>query len=399
MSAHSTTENGLWSRDLLVLLAIAFLAYANISVFFRYYPYLQTLPINPGRLGVLIGAFSAVSLILRPLISPWFNTANSRGWIMIGTMLVIVSLGLYSLVHGFWGMLTVRCLHGLAFVVMGSALMALIVAYIPLGRSSQVFGIISIVVMLPNTVVPPLWPLLERFFGGFTNVLLAFSILTALIFPLVVLTGRGQKMETGSPSLQRLTWPEIRSNLGDLKLVAILSAMFFLYCGVSVVFFFVADLARTYGLSGVGIFFMITTMGEIGVRLAAGQTFDRLPKAMLLALTLILLAVAYAVLARGQDQGVFFVVAVVLGLGWGAAMPVFNGLVFDVSAPRYRAFNTNLGLQMFQAGFFLGPIMGGMILDHWHIEWLYFFTAAINIVAAAIMFGVARTSPLKEEQQ
>ena len=43
-------------------------------------------------------------------------------------------------------------------------------------------------------------------------------------------------------------------------------------------------------------------------------------------------------------------------------MPVFNALLLDVSGSRLRAFNTNLGMQMFQAGFFFGPFIGAPIV-------------------------------------
>ena len=58
----------------------------------------------------------------------------------------------------------------------------------------------------------------------------------------------------------------------------------------------------------------------------------------------------------------FFALGGLLGLGWGVVMPVLNALLFDRSRPKLRAFNTNLGLQMFQGGFFVGPLAGAVAL-------------------------------------
>ena len=38
----------------------------------------------------------------------------------------------------------------------------------------------------------------------------------------------------------------------------------------------------------------------------------------------------------------------------GVAMPLINALAFDLSTPRLRAYNSNLGMQMFQGGFSWG---------------------------------------------
>ena len=92
-------------------------------------------------------------------------------------------------------------------------------------------------------------------------------------------------------------------------------------------------------------------------------------------------------LAQVAGTGVFFSLGLIFGLGWGVAMPVFNGLMFDVSQPRFRAFNINLGLQMFQAGFFLGPLIGAPMLARWGYGTLYIFCAGMSGLAAVLMFG------------
>lgn len=48
------------------------------------------------------------------------------------------------------------------------------------------------------------------------------------------------------------------------------------------------------------------------------------------------------------------------GVGIGAATPLLNGLMFVVSKPEYRGLNTNLMLEMVDAGFILGPVAGGL---------------------------------------
>ncbi len=73
-------------------------------------------------------------------------------------------------------------------------------------------------------------------------------------------------------------------------------------------------------------------------------------------------------------------------------MPVLSGLMFDVSEPRFRALNTNLAFEMFQAGFFVGPLAGGAILVHSGYSWLYYACACVTILGliAALWLGTKR---------
>ena len=375
----------LGTRKFFCLMAAAFLAYANISVFFGFYDYLRTLAVDPADYGILIGSLAAVALLLRPLISPFFHAGNVRPLLFFGTFLAVSSLAAYSLAEGFWGLLCIRLLHGISFAIVGTALMTMIVEVIPRDKSAQFFGYIAVVTLIPNTLVPPFLPFLHRLLGGFPQILLAFAALTLLMFPLILMVdgrGKAQEVKTAASSL---TAREIWADLTDFRVIFILLSMLFLYCGHALIFFFLDGYGSSLGLAYAGVFLTLSTLGEIGVRLIAGSIFDRWNKIRLAMTMLACLAICYLFLAHTEGKQLFFVLGMAFGVGWGIAMPVFNGLMFDVSPPRVRAFNINLGLQMFQAGFFLGPILGAPLLARWGYTMLYHLAAAMSCLGAVLM--------------
>jgi predicted MFS family arabinose efflux permease len=361
----------------------AFLAYANISVFFGFYDHLRTLPIDPADYGVLIGALAAVALLVRPVISPFFHAGNARSLLFLGTSLAVAD--------GFWGLLLIRLLHGISFAVVGTALMTLIVEVIPKNRSAQFFGYIAVVTLIPNTLVPPFLPFLGHLLGGFNQILLAFAALTLLMFPLVWSVDKGSGKDD-KKSASGLTGREIREDLQDPRVLLLLFSMLMLYCGHALIFFFLDGYGRSIGAAYAGVFLTLSTIGEIGVRVAAGSIFDRWNKIRLSICTLVGLAFCYFLLAHLPGMWLFFTLGLLFGLGWGIAMPVFNGLMFDVSKPRFRAFNINLGMQMFQAGFFLGPIIGAPLLAKWGYGMIYHLCTGMSLLAAALMFLQSKSS-------
>jgi predicted MFS family arabinose efflux permease len=235
-------------------------------------------------------------------------------------------------------------------------------------------------------MIPPALPFLTRLMGGFPQVLILFALVNLLMFPLV-LAARSIKGTQQDPSVSSpLSRREILQDLGDRRVVLLLGSMLLLYSAHALVFFFLDGYGRSLGIAATGFFLTLSTLGEIGVRLGAGSFFDRGNKAALAALTMAGLAVVYILLALVTDGIPFFCIGLLLGLGWGIAMPVFNGLIFDVSPPRLRAFNTNLGLQMFQAGFFLGPFLGAPVAMNLGFPALFVLCALFSALSAAMAF-------------
>ena len=390
-------SSGIWRRDMLILYGATFLAYANISVFFQFVAYLGGLHIDPGWFGLIIGIFSAVSLLARPLIIPFIHAGNVRRFLGIGVVAAAASLAAYGASTGLWSIIAVRIFHGLAFVVLGAALMTIIVEHIPRDSSAQAFGILAVFILIPNTVIPPMLPFLERRLGGFTHVLMLFALITALVYPLVLMI-HPKAVSHAPVARNRLSFKDIMRNLKDIRIYSLLAAMLLLYCGHALVFFFLDGYGRSIGVHDTGFFLTLTSIGEIGIRLTAGNFFDRMNKVRLSIWTLMGLAAGYAALALAPSPTFFFAVGVVLGLGWGIAMPVFSSLLFDVSAPEFRAFNTNLGQQMFQGGFFIGPFMGAWTVQRWGFPPLFYLCAVMAIGAAATVWGAGKASGRPERK-
>ena len=383
-------SKSLWNREFVFLFAVVFLAYANISVFFQFYEYLRTLPIDPRWYGLLISLFSAVSLAVRPVVSPFFHAGNARRYLYAGAGMLVVTLVLYSAAGELWSLFLVRALHGLAFVLLGTALMSVIVDYIPKERSAQLFGFLAILTLIPNTLIPPLLPFLTRRLGGLPGVLLLFAGITLVIFPLILGVPRARTGTESSLSQGRLKGREVLDDVLDPNILVTLVAMLLLYIGHALVFFFLDGYGRSVWIRDTGFFLTLSTLGEIGVRLAAGPLFDRVKKARLAGWSLIGITLGYGALGFVSDRTLFFSLGVILGLGWGTAMPVMNGLMFDLSLPKFRAFNINLGLQMFQGGFFLGPIIGGPVVIHWGFPVLFQICAAFGFLCAGLLFHLER---------
>lgn len=379
----------LFTREFLALNGIIFLVFCNVAVFFQFQNYLQEDLHFPARsLGFLIGIFAFTALIVRPLISPFIHSDNARKWLFLSTLGVIIALLLYYPANGFWSMTLVRVFHGGIYVVLATAALTKMMDSIPEGQSGQAFGLITVITLLPYAVMPPLLDLLIRLFGGFLPVLYLTAFLMVLVFPLLALikTRPHEKETSRKPSLTR---SEIVENLKDRQIFSLLLISLLVYTAFAPVFFFLKGYALKIGIANPGWFFSLSTFMEIAVRLFAGTLLDKGSKVRSLAVSLIALTGAYIFLAHTADPVLFYGLGLAFGLCWGVAMPLMNGLIFDCSKPRFRALNTNLGMVMFQGGFFLGPLLGGWIIGDGAFQMLY-YVCSLMILAALLLLPLLR---------
>ena len=158
-------------------------------------------------------------------------------------------------------------------------------------------------------------------------------------------------------------------------------------------FYYLNAYALGLGVANAGWFFTLSTLTEIAARLVSGPLLDRWPKPRLLTWSLALLVASYVMLAAHPGQALFQGLGLAFGLAWGLAMPIMNAHLFDLSPPQLRPLATNLGMMMFQAGFVVGPLAGGMVLKTTGYEVLYLACAGACLAALAMTSLVKAKAP------
>lgn len=386
-----TAIRALFTREFIALNGIIFLTFCNIAVFFQFHQYLGTLPIDKAWFGLLIALFSLSVLVIRPIITPFLHPNNARRWIAFGCVPVIVCLLLYGVTRDLWSMALLRVAHGAGYVVMVTAIVSRMVGCIPQGMSGQAFGLFSVVTLLPYAAVPPLLDPLIRLLGSFDGVLALCALMMVFTFPLLNLIGT-QPADSSTSHESRIRLTEFVENLWNPKVIALLVLSLLVWTSFTPVFYFLKGFAGRIGVANAGWFFTLSTTMEIAVRIFAGPLFDRLDKRKLLFGSVAWLCLGCTAMAHVSGPISFHLMGIVLGLGWGVVMPMLSALLFDVSEPKFRPMNTNLAMEMFQAGWFVGPLIGAPVLAHWGYPSLYYGCAGMLLLglAATPLIGVKR---------
>ena len=372
------------------LCLILVMAFCNVSVFYSFYYYLGEIRVPLVWRGFLVGLEPMAAFALRLLVLPWLHLRNAYAIAMAALVLLIAVSCSYLWVTTVAGLIVLRILHGAVFVLLTSAAISLMVHFIPAGKSIQGFSTISVATMIPVAIVPPaaeaLLPHVRSaadIYAGISVFSLA-GILLMLIIHDRILAALGKMDEA---LMRRATPVEIRDNFRSRDILILLSAILIVYLANATFFYFLKNLSLQTGVGHVGVFFSISMVMMIGVRLFGTMLLDRLNKMKLLMAVLPMLVVCIALLPGIKSPVAYYLIAVLYGGGIGIALPVFNALLFSASAPGLRGLNTNMTLFAMDAGYFLMPYLGGLLITLGAGFGMLFYAAAgFILIGLALIF-------------
>lgn len=395
-SAGQEPAPRLFNRGFVLISLAFFLIFCNMAIFFEFYEYLEGLKIPKASLGLIMGLFSLTALLLRPFISLVINPFNAKRWFIMGALGTVAALMLYSFATSAVSLILVRVMHGGFYVLMAAASVAALVGFIDMKHSGQAFGLLAVITIVPYAVVPPLTEILHKVIPSYTQILAFTGLAILLVIPLVLLVPSPKAAMQQAAA--KVGWNEAKQCLMDRRLIFVLLSALLMYVPFTAVFYFLNSYASSLKIVDAGLFFTVATGTEIGIRILFGRYFDLLPKSRLLAGALILLAAAYYVLTLVSALTWLLVLAVAFGFGWGLAMPMVNALIFDLSKPEMRSFATNLGYEVFQGGFFLGPLAGAWMVQTFGYGGLFIACAGACLAGAAFMLFFEREDAAKRRE-
>jgi MFS family permease len=368
------------------LCLIAFLAIANGTAYYDLFGHLASLGIPAGLRGIVVGAYPLVAMVLYLVASPFLTVRRAPRAMLTGIAILVAGGVAFLFVRSFSGLLLLRGACGAGGFLLGAGATALLVTVIPPGRSGEAFGIYSVAILAAYGVVPAV---VDGAVPRLVDVTTAYALAGLALLPAVGLVlALSRRIHApapgpgGEPHLH--SWADLRASLSHRRLVLVLGLGVAYFANWSSLYYLFKGFATERGLGNVGAFFSVLTAVMIGIRLLGGRLFDRFDKTRLATFSFGMIAVGHLALATlpidaAPVVGAFF------GIGLGAGYPALNGLVFELSEPRFRPQNANLMMFSVQLGSFLGPAVGGALVAS--AGYAGYFSGSILLALASAALG------------
>ncbi len=394
MELFKAEPQKLFSFEFVCLCFVSFFAFCNMSVFYSFFSYLGRIGIPPEWRGFLLGLEPMTAFALRLAIIPMLHLGNAAAAMLIALLMTMAALCSYTWAVTIPSLIVLRIFHGAAFVLLVSASMALAVHLIPRERSAQGFGILSITALVPYAVMPLITEALLPYVKNETAI---YAGVTVLAVPGIILLGvlrqrvRVLLGEVHASLMRRPGLDELRRNLRHPGVALILAVNLLLYLSYATVFYFVKGYFQAVGAGNAGYFFTISTLVMIAVRVLGGALLDQVGKVKTMTWFALFLVLWFLAFSQARSTLAFTLLAAGYGLGIGIVLPLLNAAMFLASPAPLRGLNTNLCLFMMDAGFFLSPYAGGMLLaGGWSCATLFYICAGFLALAVCLLLALGK---------
>ena len=370
------------SPQFLLLWASSFAFYLSFYLLIPALPlYARALGIAEGQIGLIIGAFAASSMVIKP-VAGWAADRRGRKPVLLaGAIVFFVSPLLYPWSRTVGALLCVRLLHGAGMGFYPAAGAAMVADLSPPARRGEAMGFWGAAGSVALALGPlcAIW-IVDRW--GF-DALFRFSACVALSGLVLTATNRETLVTRVGSAFA----------LGSLlsRAVAVPCAVVFcLMTTYGAVIAFLAIYAQLLGANA-GIFFLVMAAVIALTRGYAGLLSDRVGRAPVAAVGLVVAATALVVLVSGGGAEALAVAGAIYGLGLGATQPTTMAWAADLVNYSERGKALGTFYAAFELGIASGAIGFGALLAHSSFPVMFLTAAVVALTGAAL--AVSRWKP------
>jgi len=323
-------------------------------------------------------------MLVKPVAGWAADHYGRRPLMLAGAVLFLASALLYGGSRTVLALLGVRIVHGAGMGLYPTGSAAMVADLAPPARRGEAMGLWG----ASGNIALALGPLL----GVWVSAQLGFPWLFGLSAAVAVMALglAGFQRET----LRQLTGVPLRA--GALLSPAVILPSTVLFClmttyGVQAAFLPLYAQARG---ANPGVFFLVLALVVAAVRGYAGQLSDRVGRAQVATVGMVLTAASLVMLAAGGGPGMLALAGALYGLGLGAAQPALMAWTVDLVPPAERGKAMGTFYTALELGIAAGAIGFGVVLSGTSFALMFLLAAAV-----AACGGAVAATPLRPDRR
>lgn len=379
------------TKERLVTPGYCLILAANFLLYFAFYLILPILPFyltevfrtGNAAVGIILSCYTLASLCIRPFSGYLLDTLSRKPLYLIAYFIFVVIFAGYILAGVLTLFIMLRIAHGLAFGMVTVAGNTLVIDITPSSRRGEAVGYYG----LMNNTAMSFGPMIGLFMHdaySFKTIFMCscLSGTIGFIAACLVKTPAKQPIKREPISLDRFVL---------IKGIPAGVALLLLSIPYGMTTTYVAMYAKEIGISlSTGLFFTFMAVGMAVSRMFSGRQVDKGRITQVIALGLYLVCTCFFLLAACDKfmewapelaSVVFFMIALLLGIGFGTMFPAFNTLFVNLAPNSQRGTATSTYLTSWDVGIGIGLMAGGYIAQLSTFSIAYLCGACLTVVS------------------
>jgi MFS family permease len=351
----------------------------------------QLLPVIPLRIvdlggdkstaGLFLFVYTLASAFAAPIMGTIADHVGRKRMLVTASLLFVG----FSLAYGFvaWlpAVLAIAVVHGALWSSILAAAGAIMTEYIPAERRVEGLAYWGLAPTAAMAFAPALGFFVYRL--GWLTLCVEIAILSALTAIWASRLDAGTARDPAKP------FPRARE-FWDLQVIAATVSLGVVAFGYGGVTSYVAILCRERGIHPESLFFIVFSIGTLGIRLFVPRLGDRYGPKVLLYPAFVAMPIAFAVLAYAYDRVLLSVSALLFGMGLGLAFPAFMTFVMAHTPDDRRARTFGSVILGFDTGIGLGSFVIGAIAERAGLQLAFTIAAGVACLSIPIFVVTSR---------
>ena len=362
----------------------------NFTVFVSAFQLLPTAPFyilslggSQTAAGLFLGFLTYSSAISAPITGALGDRIGKRRILIVASIAIAIFSLLYAIAPSYQLVLALVLIHGVFWSGLLSSSSSYIVDIVPMSRRAEGLGYSGFASILAVAVAP--WIGLWVFDHGGWRMVCLESAALGVIMAAIAWSLPPDKRHEHPPSIHP-------ADLVEWKVLLAAFTLFlysFSYGGITS---FVAVYAEQVGVTPRALYFTVFSFAILSTRPFIGKWADRIGHTRLIVPCLAMIVLGIAVLSMAGDRAMFVVSALLFGVGFGSAYPIFVAHLMQHVAENRRTATFGALIGAFDTGIGTGSIAVGWMSER------YGFGRAFGVAGALALLSIPYYLYLEKRQ-
>jgi len=326
-------------------------------------------------IGVLIGRLGTGYII---------EDKGTKGVLIFGTVLFIITSLLYFTAINLWLLIIIRLSHGIAYGVTSTATGTIVAKIIPVSRRGEGIGYYSMSAILALALGPFIGMFLIQKVN-FNIIFITISVISVIIFAVSFLVDEPAYKSQRQDQAKAKTGFQLSNYLEFTAIPISTIALIIGFC-YSIVLTFMSLYSKEIHLEEVASFyFLVYALTVLLSRPFSGRLLDAKGPSYVIYPSLLIFAIGMVLLSQAYYSFMLLLAGAVIGLGYGNFISCAQAISIK-EAPSHRlGLATSTYFIFIDLGFGIGPYILGAMVPFTGYRSLYLIMSIV-IIAAIILY-------------
>jgi MFS family permease len=345
-------------------------------------------------IGYIIALFTLTAGFARPFSGKLTDTIGRVPIMAFGSVVCFVCSGIYPFVHTVFGFLFLRFLHGFSTGTKPTATAAYVADIIPEDRRGEAQGMLGIFTATGMSIGPTI----GSYLASITTINIMFFTSSAFaLFSILILLNMKETLPESSKKpfslkLFKIGWIDIF----EPRVLPAFVVMLLVSFGSGVLLTLVADQTKILGMTNKGLFFTISTIASLAVRILFSKSSDKYGRIPVLIISSIIMIVSMIMFAVVDSVWIFVLASILFGFSWGFNTPTLMAWTIDLSHEDFRGRALATTYIALEAGIGIGALMSGYlykgIVENMAVS--YYLSAFLALVSLVYLWKQQKLNSL-----